>query len=250
MTILSYLEPFSLPELFRDIEAEHKSGRLIVKIISTTPTSSLKGVYFIWFHNGYLVAISDRINHRGLIELIENLNFLSPLITRKLRTLCPPKVPLGIYLHKRKLLTREKLSLIFQLQLKKVYQLFQLESGQFQFDELFELDNQLFTIPWLEMTGNCIKPTQASMYALRGITHWDRFQEYLPEANSGVKCLAAKPELKLLPLEREIWNLADGSMSLKAIAKTTQESIETIQVNTLRLILLGLLEETFILVKN
>ena len=247
MTILSYLEPFSLPELFREIEAEQKSGRLVIKILSTTTeTSTLKGIYSLWFQNGYLVAISDRINYRGLIELIESLNWLSPLITKKLRTLCPPEVPLGVYLYQNKLLTREQLSLIFQLQLHQVYKLFQLESGQFQFDELFELQDRLFTIPWLEMTGHRMRAIQVSMYALRLIPNWDRFQEYFPEPISGLRSLVAQPPLKLLPLEQEIWDLADSRTCLNEIAQKSQQSIKTIQVTALRLILLGLLEETFI----
>ncbi|HHP7230481.1 MAG TPA: DUF4388 domain-containing protein [Xenococcaceae cyanobacterium] len=246
MTIRSAIKPFSLPELFQEIEAEQKSGRLIVKIVSPIETSPLKGIYFLWFHEGCLVAISDRINYKGLIELLETHHWLSPLITKKLRTLCPPEMPLGVYLHQNKLLTREILTLIFQLRLHQVYQLFQLESGQFQFDELSELQDRLFTIPWLEMTGHRMRATQVSMYALRLIKNWARFQDYFPEPNSGVRALAAKPHIKLLALEKEVWHLADGATSLDAIAIKTQQLLKTIQIIALRLMLVGLLEETFI----
>lgn len=249
MTIRSSLEAFSLPELFRGIQVGKKSGRLMVKTLPKNQTS-LKGIYLVWFQNGYVVSVSDRINYRGLIELIEKLNYLSPIITEKLRTLCPPSVPLGIYLYQNKLLTKEKLNFIFQLQLHQLYKLFELESGQFQFDESFELQDKLFTLPWLEMTGHRIRAIQASMHALRLTENWQRFQEYLPSPISGLKSLESQPSLKLLSLERKVWNSAKGDTPLYKIANNNQQSIRTIQIIALRLILLGLLEETFILDKN
>ena len=250
MTIRSRLEPFSLPGLFQVIDGRNKSGRLIVKTQSANPTSQLKAIYLVWFQDGYIIAVSDRLNYRGLIELIEKLNYLSPVITQKLRTLCPPGVPLGVYLSRNKLLTKEKLNFIFQLQLHQLYNLFQLESGQFQFDESFELKDKLFTIPWLEMTGHRIRTIQAAMHALRLAQNWSKFQDYLPAATSGIRSLVKQPRVKLLSLERAIWNQADGNTSLNEIALNNQQSIQTIQVTALLLILLGLLEETFIRDKN
>ncbi len=249
MTIRSSLEPFSLPELFREIEVGKKSGRLMVKTLPKNQTS-LKGIYWVWFKNGYIVSVSDCINYRGLIELIEKLNWLNPIVTNNLRTVCPPEIPLGIYLYKNKLLTKEKLNFIFQLQLHQLYKLFRLESGQFQFDESFELQNKIFTLPWLEMTGHRIRTIQASMHALRLTEDWQRFQEYLPTPISGLRCLESKLSLKLLPLERKICNSADGTTPIREIASNHEQSIETIQIVSLRLILLGLLEETFISDKN
>ncbi len=246
MTIRSGLEPFSLPGLFQVIDGRNKSGRLMVKTKSPNQTSQLKGMYFVWFQNGYVIAVSDRVNYRGLIELIEKLNYLSPVITDKLRTLCPPGVPLGIYLSKKKLLTKEKLNFIFQLQLHQLYNLFQLDSGHFRFDESFELQDKLFTIPWLEMTGHRIRTIQAAMYALRLGENWPRFRDYLPNPISGIRSLVKQPAVKLSSLERTLWNQADGKTSLRQIALKNQKSLKIIQLTALRLILLGLLEETFI----
>ncbi len=250
MTIRSRLEPFSLPGLFQVIEGRNKSGRLMVKTQSPKQPSQLRGVYVVWFQDGYIIAVSDRLNYRGLIELIERLNYLSPVITQKLRTLCPPGVPLGVYLSRNRLLTKEKLNFIFQLQLHQLYNLFELESGQFQFDESFELKDKLFTIPWLEMTGHRIRTIQAAMYALRLTENWQTFQDYLPAPISGIRALVKQPRVKLLSLERAIWNQADGNTSLNEIAFNSQQSIQATQVTALRLILLGLLEETFIRDKN
>ena len=68
MSISSSFQSFSLPELFRLIEAGSKSGRLIVQIPQSSRTTKLKGIYYVWFKEGYLVAVSDRLNYKGLIS--------------------------------------------------------------------------------------------------------------------------------------------------------------------------------------
>ena len=138
MSICSSLKSFSLPELFRVIEHEKKSGRLIVQGSLTLKQIHLSPIYYIWFQDGYLVAVSDRINFKGLIEFIEKRGWLTPLVTSKLRTLCPPEMPLGVYLHENQLLSKDKLNLIFQIKLHQVYELFQLNAGSFRVDESTE----------------------------------------------------------------------------------------------------------------
>ena len=246
MTINSSLESFSLPELFRLVEEGKKSGRLIVRPSLKVKEKHLKPIYYVWFQDGYLVAITDRLNCRSLIEFIENRGWLSTLVTNKLRVLCPPEMPMGIYLYKNKLLTKEKLSLIFQIQLHQVYELFRVSSGSFRFDELFELKTRILTIPWLEMTGHRMRATQVSMYGLRLITNWDNFQEYLPEPNFALKRLKPTPHLKLTPLETHIWQLATGRYSLTQIAQSAQKSVIKIQITAFCLILVGLIDEIFL----
>ena len=246
MTINSSLESFSLPELFRLIDEGKKSGRLIVQPSLSLKDKHLKAIYYVWFQDGYLVAITDRLNCRSLIEFIENRAWLSTLVTDKLRVLCPPEMPMGVYLYKHKLLTKEKLSLIFQIQLHQVYELFQINSGSFRFDELSELKTRLLTIPWLEMTGHRMKATQVSIYGLRLISNWDNFEEYLPEPNFAMQRLKETLPLKLMPLESQIWKLANGENSLLEIAKLTGKNIKTIQITALCLMLVGLIDEIFI----
>ena len=243
MTINSSLESFSLPELFRSIEEGKKSGRLIVR--PSRKEKHLKPIYYVWFQDGYLVAISDRLNCRSLIELIENRGWLSTLVTDKLRVLCPPEMPMGIYLYKNQLLTKEQLSLIFQLQLHQVYELFRVNSGAFRFDELSELKTRLLTIPWLEMTGHRMRATQVSMYGLRLIDNWDNFQDYLPEASFALKRLKPTPHLRLTFLESHIWQLATGQYSLIQIAEVAQKSVLTVQITAFRLRSVGLVDEIF-----
>ena len=246
MTINSSLESFSLPELFRLIEEGKKSGRLIVQPSLSLKDKHLKPIYYVWFQDGYLVAITDRLNCRSLIEFIENRGWLSTLVTDKLRVLCPPEMPMGVYLYKNKLLTKERLSLIFQIQLHQVYELFQLNAGSFRFDELSELKTRLLTIPWLEMTGHRMKASQVSMYGLRLINNWDNFQSQLPDPNFAIQRLKETSHLKLMPLESQIWELANGDNSLTKIAKITGQNIKTIQITALCLMLVGLVDEVFL----
>ncbi len=246
MSICSSLKSFSLPELFRVIEQEKKSGRLIVQGSLTLKQIHLSPIYYIWFQDGYLVAISDHINFRGLIEFIENRGWLTPLVTRKLRTLCPPEMPLGVYLHNNKLLSKETLNLIFQIQLYQIYKLFQLNAGSFRFDEISELHDRLLKIPWLEMTGHRIKPTQVSISALRLIKNRDIFADQLPEANFGLKRLVAQPHLKLMPLEQQLWELSDGITSLKKMATITEKPLPIIRFTAFCLIVVGLVDEIFL----
>ncbi len=246
MSICSSLKSFSLPELFRVIEQEQKSGRLIVQGSLTLKQIHLSPIYYIWFQDGYLVAISDCINFRGLIKFIENRGWLTPLLTEKLRTLCPTEMPLGVYLHKNNLLSREQLNLIFQIKLHQVYELFQLNAGSFRFDEISELRDRLLKIPWLEMTGHRMKPTQVSIYALRLINNRDIFAEQLPEASFGLKRLVEQPHLKLMPLEQQLWELSDGATSLKKMTAITEQPLSTVQFTAFCLIVVGLVEEIFL----
>ena len=246
MSICSSLKSFSLPELFRVIEQEKKSGRLIVQGSLTLKQIHLSPIYYIWFQDGYLIAISDRINFRGLIEFIEKRGWLTPLVTNKLRTLCPPEMPLGVYLHKNQLLSREQLNLVFQIKLHQLYELFQLNAGSFRFDEISELRDRLLKIPWLEMTGHHMRPTQVSIYALRLIKNRDIFTDQLPEASFGLKRLVAEPHVKLMPLEQQLWELSDGQTSLKKIAAITEQSLSIIQFTAFCLIAIGLVDEIFL----
>ncbi|MGL5943140.1 MAG: DUF4388 domain-containing protein [Waterburya sp.] len=245
MSIIRSLESFSLPELFKLIENNSKSGRLIIETPISNRTAKREGIYYIWFQEGHLIAISDRLNQKGLINLIAARGWLSPLIISRLRTLCPTTLPLGIYLRKMKLLDQQKLSLIFQLQLHQVYRLFQLTGGRFRFDDFSEMQDRILTIPWLEMTGHRIKTTEVTMYALRLMENWSHFTPQLPEPNLALQRIVAQPHLKLTASEHRLWDVADGKMSLLNIAKSTGQSLSIVQITAFRLISVGLVKEVF-----
>ncbi|BAZ45993.1 hypothetical protein NIES4102_30210 [Chondrocystis sp. NIES-4102] len=245
MSIIRSLESFSLPELFKLIEKNSKSGRLIIETPISNRNAKREGIYYLWFQEGNFIAISDCLNQTGLINLIASRGWLSPLIIAKLRTLCPASVPLGTYLSKMKLLNKQNISLLFQLQLHQVYRLFQLTGGRFRFDDFSNIQTRILTIPWLEMTGHQMKTTEVTMYALRLMVTSQHITQQLPESNLALKRIVDYPHLKLTALEHRLWDLADGQMSLIEIAKTTQEPLLEIQITAFRLIAVGLVSEIF-----
>ncbi len=245
MSIIRALDLFSLPELFKIIENDSRSGRLIIETPISHKTAKRDGIYYLWFQDGYLIAVSNCLNQKGLINLISERGWLSPPIVSRLRTLCPTGVPLGIYLQQMKLLSPEKLSLVFQLQLYQVYRLFQLTGGRFRFDSFPELQDRILTIPWLEMTGHRIKTSEVSIYALRLMESSANFYDRLPAPNQILRRIVTQSHLKLTTIERQVWNFADSRTSLINIAKETQQPISIIQTTAFRLIAVGLVEVIF-----
>ena len=240
MSIVRSLKSSSLTALFKLIEDESKSGRLIVETPISHKTAKRTGIYYVWFKEGNLIAVSDCLNRKGLINLIAGRGWLSPLVVSRLRTLCPTNEPLGIYLRRMKLLKQERLSFIFQLQLHQIYQLFQLTSGRFQFDDFDELQDRILTVPWLEMTGHQIKTTEVVMYALRLMNHERKLSEHLPESNLTLQRQTEKSHLRLTTLERRLWKLADGKTSLIGIAQRINQPVQLVQITAFRLLAVGL----------
>jgi hypothetical protein len=245
MSTIRSLESFSLSKLFKSIENDSRSGRLIVETPVSPTTTKRAGIYYIWFSKGHLIAVSDCLNQKGLIELIAQRGWLSPAIVSRLRTLCPTSVPLGTYLCSQNLLDRPKLSLIFQLQLHQVYRLFQLTEGRFRFDNFSQMQDRILTIPWLEMTGHRIKASEVTLYAMRLIENWGKFNHLLPESATILKRIVAEPHLKLATIERQVWNLTDSRTSISEIARATGESRATIKITAFRLMAVGLISTSF-----
>jgi hypothetical protein len=246
MSIRGSFDIFSLPELFQIIDLGSKSGRLIVQVLTSSNSKENQGPYYLWFERGRLVALTNRFNHRGLIDLIENQGWLSQLITKKLDRLCPTQMPLGNYLEKMKLLKTQQLGLLFQLQLHQVYQLFSVSSGWFRFDEI-PLERQSgesqIIMPWLEMTGKSMSAIEITLHALRVLEKWDHFSDRLPESSSGLQQLLSQPNLQLSLLEWQIWKLANSKNSLYTIARELNESLTQVQKAAFRLIVTGMVEE-------
>ena len=245
MSIIRSLDLFSLPELFKIIDRDSKSGRLMVEAPISPDTAKRRGIYYVWFKNGCLIAFSDCLNQKGLIDRIAGREWLSPAIISRLRKLCPTGMPLGVYLHKMKLLDSRKLNLVFQLQLHQVYSLFQMDGGRFRFDDFEELQDRIVTIPWLEMTGHQIGATEVSMYALRLMENSEKFVGQLPMPNQTLSKIIPQPHLKLTKIERQLWDMADSKTSLSNIAKITELPVSVIQTTAFRLIAVGLIESIF-----
>ncbi|MGL5794234.1 MAG: hypothetical protein ACRC06_07445, partial [Waterburya sp.] len=83
------------------------------------------------------------------------------------------------------------------------------------------------------------------MYALRLMENWSHFTTQLPEPNLALQRIVAKPHLKLTASEHQLWDVADGTMSLLNIAKSTGQPLSIVQITAFRLISVGLVKEVF-----
>lgn len=244
MGINGTLETFSLPEIFRLIDSGFKSGRLILQSLpdQVSPESRL---YYLWFEKGRLIAISDRLNNQSLINVIKSRGWIDSEKVAQLDIASLKGQPLGTYLKTLNLLRSAQLQQIFNLHLDIVYQLFEISVGWFQFDEISPQSQSevLRSMPWLEMTGESIKASEVVLNALRSQQNWSIFVEQLPEPEYALKKLETQSQLRLLPLESQIWKLANGQVSLKAIANTINQSFASVQRTAFCLIMAGLVDE-------
>ena len=245
MTINGFLQSFSLPELLRLIDLGSKSGRLIVQVRSEPHNSELVGLYHIWFHKGRLVTMINRVNNQSLLTQFKSRGWLSEFMSKKIENAFSPNLPLGSYLEEMNLLTVPQLKLLFQNHLEQMYQLFEVPVGWFLFHEISpqaKLDKKR-RIPWLEMTGQSIRATEASLHALRVQKNWDIFADHLPESSYALEQLVDQPHFQLIPIELEVWKLANGNTSLKVIAEKTKQPLLNVKKVAFRLIMAGLVDE-------
>ncbi|MGL5078712.1 MAG: DUF4388 domain-containing protein [Waterburya sp.] len=251
MSIIGSLETFSLPELFRLIDSGSKTAELIIqppqeyrpfKAINDYPV----GTYHLWFYRGQLVTLtSNRLDHLDLITLIEKQRWTNRGDLNQLADTCPANLPLGVYLDKKKILKKERLKSLFQLQLHQVYKLFNLSSGKFQLKVISEQSLQPTSsiMPWLEMTGHSIQAVKVNILALRMLKNWNIFTEKLPESSSALQQLVYQPILRLTPLEQQIWQIAFGTMSLEELTQIHNVSLLKVQKAAFGLMMARLVEE-------
>ena len=136
----------------------------------TTPVSG----YYIWVYRGHLVAVANRLDHLGLVELINQQQWVSERVVTKLAQLCPIDQPLGLYLLNQGVLKPSQLKQLFFLQvLQPVSVLSQLQEGQFRFD-------QTVLLPMGEMTGLSISAGAVKLFAAPTDTQALRFEDWKP----------------------------------------------------------------------
>ena len=245
MSIAGSLEAYSLPELFRLLDSGSKSGKLVIQTQSDSGASNANNTYYIWFYKGRLVAFTRPEEGDRLIESVESRGWLSDRVLGKLVPLCPEGRPLGTYLKSIGALKEEQLNKLFQVDLDRVLELFELSSGQFQF-EVFSDRSQtdiLKGMPCLEMTGISLRATEIALLALRQTKNWDRFAEQLPENSSGLQRLFPQPQYRLIPLESELWKHANSITPLDKIAKEVEQSPINIKRAAFCLMISGMVEE-------
>ena len=112
---------------------------------------------------------------------------------------------------------------------------------ELDFDDKLSSDNK--QLPYKEMTGKRKDVRELSLEAMRNLRDWSRFSEEMPPSDMGLQRLSNIPNLELNSLEKSLWNLADGSISLKKIAIKIGLSLEKVEQTALSMIFVELIEE-------
>lgn len=238
MSLSSSFTDFSLAELFQLIDQGRKSGCLTV---CTLPNIKIIGsksqYYYIWFKQGRVVAAANKLNNNGLIEKIVQRGWVKEQATKNWLTQAQAETPLGLHLKTQGVLSAEQLNLLFASQLQQVRQLFEIQKG------VFKLDSKAI-LPASEMTGLSLRATEVALMALRVLKNWAALADALPNPNSAIESITeAKSQLHFNPFEWQVWEFANGSMSLNAIASQLNQPVAIIQQAAFRLMVAGLVEE-------
>ncbi|HBE20974.1 MAG TPA: hypothetical protein DEG17_09435 [Cyanobacteria bacterium UBA11149] len=242
MAITSCLSEFSLPELFQFLDHGSKTGLLTLRFQTD---SQEKRVRHALLHQGRIVAVTNRLDHQCLLAMICQRGWISPEVLREQVNRCPANIPIGLYLKTHGFLQPEQLRLLFHAQvLRQVCGLFRLKDARFKFDAKA-------TLPTTEMTGLSLSATEATLMGLRVLRDWRLLADKLPEATSALsRVVIGKRHLRLDSLEGRVWQLANGAVTLNAIATQLKQPVETIQQTAFRLISVGLVAEVPMLVQS
>jgi len=237
MSLTGSLTDFSLPEIFQFIEKGHKTGLLTLRALPGDEGKK-NSVHYIWVYQGRIVAAANRLDHKGLVSLIAQRQWVSDRVVAKLAQLCPTDKPLGLCLKNQGVLQAAQIKRLFQIQvLQQVCALFQLKDAQFKFE-------QNAPIPAREMTGLSAPATEATLMGLRVLKNWDALVDKWPDPNGGlVSAITGQPHYRLDSLEWQVWEYTKGTVSLKAIAQQLRLPIEKVQQIAFRLITIDLAEE-------
>jgi hypothetical protein len=238
VSLVGFLDNFSLAEIFQIINSGCKSGKLLIRP-SPVGSNSIKGSYYLWFEHGHLVTVTNNLTNTNFLYYLENHGLLKqPDFKNKIDRLCSTLEPVGSCLHRHGSLSQEQLQSIFQSQLKQAYQLFEIPFGWYKFEDVTS-DNDL---PWTEMTGESIGGIEVALNGLRQLDNWNHLASALPESNSTLEQLVTQHKFKLEPLEFKLWKFADGETTLKQFAESFDRPIIDIQRAAYGLIVAGLVE--------
>jgi hypothetical protein len=239
MTITGNFTDFSLPELLHFLDHGKKTGLLAIELPSA---NSKIQHYYIWLHQGRVIAAADRLDEKGLTLMIAQRGWISERVISRVTQICPTFIntPLGLSLKSQGLLEAEQLKQLFKTQvIRQISNLFQAEDGSFTFKPTTNL-------PIAEMTGLSMSATEVILMGLRLLRNWTALADNLPDATSGLSSLIAKqPQIQLNAQEWQLWEFVNGEISLHNIATHLRVSVETVQQIAFRLIVVGLVEEHF-----
>ncbi len=236
MAITSSLSEFSLPELFQFLDQGSKTGLLTLRF-QLDPKQEPR-IRHALIHQGRIVAVTKRLDQQCLLAMICQRGWISPEVIREQVNRCPANIPIGLYLKTQGFLQPEQLRLLFHAQvLQPVCGFFRLKDARFKFDSKA-------TLPTTEMTGLSLSATEATLMGLRVLRDWRSLADKLPEPTSALsRVVIGKRHLRLDSLEGRLWQLANGSVPLNAIASQFKQPIEIIQQTAFRLVSVGLVAE-------
>lgn len=239
MTLTGYLSDYSLPEIFQFVEQGYKTGLLSIQ--SEPDAFQQQGEYYLWFQGGRIVALANQLDNNALLSMLTQRGWLDTQTVKSLPELSHIEQPLGQYLKAQGAITTEHIKLLFHAQvLRPICGLFKQANAKFAFEPKT-------TLPLAEMTGLSLSAAEASLLGLRVLRDWKALSEKLPDPNFGlVKIHQNKPQLQLENQEWQVWECADKSISLQAIALTMQLPVATVQQIAFRLSVIGLVEEVAI----
>ncbi|MEM1256570.1 MAG: DUF4388 domain-containing protein [Cyanobacteria bacterium P01_H01_bin.21] len=237
MSVNGYLSDSSLPEVFQLLQDGKKTGLLSVQGL-TSPEQAQPKYYFIWLHRGRIVAVTNRLDSRGLATLISHRRYLSMAMMERLIRRCPPDEPFGRFLRSQGVLTPKQLQILFAAQvISQICDLFQVLDGYYSFDPDAPL-------PKIEMTGLSVVATEVILPGLRILKDWTAFKDKLPHPQSSlVSLIRGQPNVRINQAEWSVWRLIDEKIPLGQIATQLSLSIEEVQQIAFRLIFVGLAEE-------
>ncbi|MEA5552476.1 DUF4388 domain-containing protein [Anabaena cylindrica UHCC 0172] len=242
MTITGNFADFSLPELLQFLDQGKKTGILSIEFFSDANENRKKQVCYIWLHQGRVVTAADRLDQQGLTLMIAQRGWISERVISRVTQIssCFINSPLGLCLKSQGLVQAEQLKLLFNSQvLRPVCSLFQVKDALFRFEPTSSL-------PLGEMTGLSMSATEVILIGLRSLRDWTALEEKLPDPTSGLSGLMVKqPKMQLNAQEWQVWEFVNGQVSLQHIANQLTIPIKTVQQIAFRLIVVGLVEEYF-----
>lgn len=242
MSISGNFVDFSLPELLQFLDQGKKTGILHIELLHNQDTQKGKEIYYIWLHQGRVIAAGDRLDGQGLTLMIAQRGWISERVISRVTNVssCVMNAPLGLCLKSQELIQPEQLKLLFNSQvLRPVCALFQIKDGQFRFEPIS-------TLPLGEMTGLSMSAAEVILVGLRALKDWSALIEKLPDPTSALSGLTSKqPKLQLNAQEWQVWEFVNGDISLEKIAAQLNMSVATAQQIAFRLIVIGLAEEHF-----
>lgn len=236
MQIIGQLSELSLAKLFQFVEQIYKTGLLLLQPELKSP-SQLEKDYYIWFQEGRIVAAAEQLDHNCLLSMIKQRGWLKSEQINLTPELSSSEQSLGLHLKAKGTLTDEQLQAVFHAQvIQPVCALFKIQDGRFVFDTKA-------TLPKIEMTGLSLSASEATLLGLRVLRDWSAFAAKFPDPTHGLyRVNNSKPHLQLDSQERQVWELADGKICLRAIAVQLQLPMETVQQIALRMKIVGLVE--------